>query len=346
MITKEDLYSIVRANNVMDDAGTTFVVLDENLRIQYVNYTPIDRALNISPGDLLKCANACNAEHGCGTHENCRLCKLRNMVETSLFTNKKMETDADFLISDNTDYSVHAISTPFTFEGRTWTIVLLIDKTDQHRELMMERVFFHDLLNLSGALNGLLDCMQYEEDPKELMQTVKGISGQLLEEIEAQRDLIYAKNNLLKPSPKRFQASEAVDFVNESLVPVSKDMWDVTLAIDSTLTNEMLNSDKGLVNRVIHNMVKNACEASHSTTVTVKARAEGDKVVFSVHNDAVMSDDVKSKVFIYGNSTKGAGRGLGTYSMKLIGENFLHGHVWFRSEERFGTEFYFEIDKV
>ena len=190
MITKEDLYSIVRANNIMDDAGTTFVVLDENLRIQYVNYTPIDRALNISPGDLLKCSNACNAEHGCGTHENCRLCKLRNMVETSLFTNKKMETDADFLISDNTDYSVHAISTPFKFEGRTWTIVLLVDKTDQHRELMMERVFFHDLLNLSGALNGLLDCMQYEEDPKELMLTVKGISSQLLEEIEAQRDLI------------------------------------------------------------------------------------------------------------------------------------------------------------
>lgn len=346
MITKDELYSIVRNKKVMDDAGTTFIVLDENLRVQYVNYTAVDKELKIYPGDLLNCANACAAENGCGTHENCKLCKLRNMVQTSLFTKKKMETDADFLVGDNKDYSVHAISTPFTYDGKVGTIVLLVDKTDQHREFLMERVFFHDLLNLSGALNGMLDCMQYEDDPKEMMHIVRGISSQLLEEIGAQRDLIYAKNGLLKPHTSRFRACEVIDFVSESLVPVSKDMWDVTLTIDSSLTDEMIDSDKALVNRVIHNMVKNACEANHGTTVVVKAHATDKKVVFSVHNDLVMASDIKSKVFIYGNSTKGSGRGLGTYSMKLIGENFLHGHVWFRSEEGFGTEFYFELDKA
>lgn len=345
MITKEELYSIIRENKVMDDARTTFVVVNEDLRVLYVNYTPIDKALNISPGDLLKCANACEAEHGCGTHENCKMCKLRNMVETSLYTKTKMEADVDMLIGDNTDYNVHAISTPFNYDGKECSIVLLLDQTDQHRELMFERVFFHDLLNLSGAMNGILGCIEDEGDAKDMMRIVKGISSQLLEEIEAQRDLIYAKNGILKPKECKFLASESVDFVRNSLVPVSMDMWNVTLNVESTLTDEIIDSDKALVNRVIHNMVKNACEANVGTTITMRGYVEDGKVVFSVHNNLVMPDDVKSKVFIYGNSTKGSGRGLGTYSMKLIGENYLKGHVWFRSEEGFGTEFYFAIDK-
>lgn len=346
MITKEELYTLIRDNGIMNDAGTTFIVLDEDLRILYVNYTPVDRALMMSPGDLLKCSNACEAENGCGTHANCRLCQLRNMVEASLHAGEKMEMDAELLVNDNTDYSVHAISTPFTYNGKIYSVVLLVDKTDQHREFMMERIFLHDLLNLSGALNGILECMQSGES-EDMMHTVKGISGQLMDEITAQRDLIYAKNGMLKPKTCRFKACEAISFVKESLVPVSMDMWAVNLAVGSTLADETIDSDRALVNRVLHNMVKNACEAEagSGSTITVRGRACDGKVVYSVHNDSVMPDSIKSRVFIYGNSTKGTGRGLGTYSMKLIGENYLGGRVWFRSEEGFGTEFYFELAK-
>lgn len=346
MITKEELYTLIRDNGIMNDAGTTFIVLDEDLRILYVNYTPVDRALMMSPGDLLKCSNACEAENGCGTHANCRLCQLRNMVEASLHAGEKMETDAELLVNDNTDYSVHAISTPFTYNGKIYSVVLLVDKTDQHREFMMERIFLHDLLNLSGALNGILECMQSGES-EDMMHTVKGISGQLMDEITAQRDLIYAKNGMLKPKTCRFKACEAISFVKESLMPVSMDMWAVNLAVGSTLADETIDSDRALVNRVLHNMVKNACEAEagSGSTITVRGRACDGKVVYSVHNDSVMPDSIKSRVCIYGNSTKGTGRGLGTYSMKLIGENYLGGRVWFRSEEGFGTEFYFELAK-
>lgn len=329
----------------MKDAGTTFLVLDEDLRILYVNYSSMEEGPKMSPGDLLKCSNAVNSKGGCGTHENCSLCKLRSMVKDSLQTKTKMEVDTELLVNENSDYSVHAISTPVSYKGKTYSVVLLVDKTDQHREFMMERIFFHDLLNLSGALNGILECMEFG-DPAEMLHIVKGISSQLMDEITAQRDLIYAKNGILQTKSFRFKASEVVDFVHESLVPVSMDMWAVTLKVESALADEELDSDKPLVNRVIHNMVKNACEASSGTTVTVRARSVGDKIVYSVHNDAVMPEDIKSRVFIYGNTTKGSGRGLGTYSMKLIGENYLKGHVWFKSEEGYGTEFFFEIDKA
>lgn len=343
-ITKEELYSIIRARRVMKDAGTTFVVVDNELKVLYVNYTSVDEEHNVSPGDLIKCHNAFEAKMGCGTHENCRLCKLRNMVKASLATMKKMNADVEFLLCGNKDCDAHVVSTPFEHKGKRYSIVLFVDRTDQHREFMMEQIFLHDILNLSGALSGIMDCM--DDNPKEMIHIVKGISKQLLNEIIAQRDFIYAKNGMLKPKRENFRAEETVDFVRDNLVFVALDMWGVTLDIESAVGDEQVFSDKALVNRVVHNMVKNACEASRGSTVTLRCRVVADKVVFSVHNDAVMSDEVKSKVFLYGNSTKGSGRGFGTYSMKLIGENYLKGKVWFKSEEGFGTEFYFELDKV
>jgi sensor histidine kinase regulating citrate/malate metabolism len=38
-------------------------------------------------------------------------------------------------------------------------------------------------------------------------------------------------------------------------------------------------------------------------------------------------------------STKGSDRGLGTYSMKLLGERYLHGEVEFTTSQEEGTTF-------
>jgi len=42
-------------------------------------------------------------------------------------------------------------------------------------------------------------------------------------------------------------------------------------------------------------------------------------------------------------STKGRGRGLGTYGMKLFAENYLEGEVGFSSDEINGTEFFLRL---
>jgi sensor histidine kinase regulating citrate/malate metabolism len=42
-------------------------------------------------------------------------------------------------------------------------------------------------------------------------------------------------------------------------------------------------------------------------------------------------------------STKGTGRGIGTYSMKLFGEKYLEGRVDFESTRENGTTFFIEI---
>ena len=65
-----------------------------------------------------------------------------------------------------------------------------------------------------------------------------------------------------------------------------------------------------------------------------------------VNNSAVVPQDVQLQVFQRSFSTKGAaGRGIGTYSMKLFGERYLGGEVGFVSRELEGTTFRLRLPK-
>ena len=52
-----------------------------------------------------------------------------------------------------------------------------------------------------------------------------------------------------------------------------------------------------------------------------------------------MTSEVRLQVFQRSFSTKSPSRGLGAYSMKLIGERYLKGEVSFTTSQRDGTEF-------
>ena len=87
-------------------------------------------------------------------------------------------------------------------------------------------------------------------------------------------------------------------------------------------------------------MVKNALEACRtSQTVTVGCTTADGTARFWVHNPGHMSREVQLQVFHRSFSTKGRGRGLGAYSIKLLTERYLRGSVTFTSDPKAGTTF-------
>jgi sensor histidine kinase regulating citrate/malate metabolism len=56
-----------------------------------------------------------------------------------------------------------------------------------------------------------------------------------------------------------------------------------------------------------------------------------------------MKREIQLQIFQRSFSTKGSGRGLGTYSIKLLTEQYLHGKAWFTSNEVEGTTFFASI---
>jgi sensor histidine kinase regulating citrate/malate metabolism len=87
-------------------------------------------------------------------------------------------------------------------------------------------------------------------------------------------------------------------------------------------------------------MVKNGLEASaEDETVRLSCLSSKTGIEFLVHNPHFMPRHVQLQVFQRSFSTKGKNRGLGTYSMKLLGEQYLRGKVSFTSYPEGGTTF-------
>ncbi len=235
---------------------------------------------------------------------------------------------------------------PVQVEGEDYLIVTIIDRRDETRRRTLEKVFLHDILNTAGGVQGLSEVMVDAEpnDMEYLKDTVKHLADQLVDEITAQRDYLSAESGDLIVDPRPLNAGELISMVAQRYRnhPVTEDRQILTIGEDSPV---VFQSDPTVVSRVLGNMVKNALEASpEAAVVTIDygrkpATSGRADVWFSVHNSGYIPAEIQSRIFTRSFSTKGSGRGLGTYGMRMLCERFLGGRVEFSSHPTNGTVF-------
>jgi CheY-like chemotaxis protein len=161
----------------------------------------------------------------------------------------------------------------------------------------------------------------------------------LRDELDAQRALIQAESRQLPVRHVVCSAARLLENLNETFAGsgfVARKQLEISVPSGDT---EFV-SDARLVLRVLVNMVKNALEATERGGI-VRAWFEWreGRPAFFVHNEAVIAPAHQSHIFERSYSTKGEGRGIGTYAMKLLGENYLRGEVSFSSARPGGTVF-------
>ena len=337
--------NFLNKSNILDATQSNFVVVDKDLNIIYHNKEGIqddDNSMQLlRPGDLFTCVNAVNSD-GCGTSETCPNCKFRNTIYQVQKTHQSVDTDVTLMLANNTMVSFQVTATPFDYSGNEYVAVFLRNTSDKKRMEMMERVFFHDMLNLTGTLNNFIQIMEEDKSP-EVFAEIKKLAIMISDQVTTQRDLIYAENGLLKYESGKIDINDVLSslYVAQKQIAISKNKVLDGRLLDDSVTIE---TDAKLLSRVLLNMVKNAIEASEERyVIVVKPVVEGENLVISVHNPGYIKESMRSSIFQFGISTKGNGRGIGTYSMKLIGENYLKGRVWFTTSEVEGTTFYISI---
>ncbi len=291
------------------------------------------------PGELLRCRNAASAPSGCGTGSNCRSCgALAAILEAQ---DGRTVVHECHLTAENGDaYDLRIWASPLDWSGEPATILMATDISDVKRRQMLERIFFHDLLNTASSIAGMTDLLH--EDASlvgELKEDLYTAAENLIAEIRSQRLLVAAEQGELRPAPvllpARAQWEKAAATLRQHEVAGGK-----TVVVDAASPDFQLKTDPALLNRVLMNLLKNALEAvSSGSTVTVGIRSSGDRAEFWCHNPSVMSAEVQTQVFQRSFSTKGTGRGLGTYSIRLLTERYLGGTVSFVSTAEAGTIF-------
>ena len=338
----------------LDAIPIIVLVLDRNRQVVMANAQTlhatgleIDDLLGKRPGEAFNCVHALGSAGGCGTTEFCSRCGALRALLAGLEGRRSVQ---ECSLTRHGQHGVEALdlqvsSSPIGIAGKDFVLFSVQDVSDQKRRRILERLFFHDMLNTAGGLSGLMDILR-QEVPEPLREDADFIHASLawlVDELFGQRDLAAAENNELSPSYARMTSADVLATALRLGSAFASD-GNKVLRLDSDACVMDFVSDSGLVNRVVGNMVKNALEASRSGgEVTLGCDREESGLRFWVHNQTAMSEEVRLQVFKRSFSTKGRGRGLGTYGMKLLGERYLHGAVGFETDAEHGTTFHIRL---
>jgi len=325
------------------------IVFANDSLLNFLSIIDNDGVIGFRPGEAVKCVNSDLMKAGCGTSENCRYCGVVNAILESQKTNKKVTRECRIisLINNRNEYlDLRVTCTPFNFKGNVYSILSVDDISDFKRKQMLEKIFFHDIINVAGGLKGLTEMLNETEDLKEVKEyipIVDQISGELLEEIQSQRALSAAEKGELEPEITKLSSLKILFEVSKYLSNHSVSRNKKIIVSNQAIEVE-INTDELLLKRVLINLVKNALEASdENKTVTLNSKLEKENMIFSVHNHSFMPRDVQLQIFQRSFSTKGNNRGLGTYSIKLLTERYLKGNVSFTTSEEQGTTFWINL---
>jgi hypothetical protein len=314
-----------------------------NDKLQVLLGADSDAVLGLRPGEMLNCIHAKDEEAGCGTSKFCSQCGAVSAIWESSRTNTAQVRECRITCRSATGLSaldLRVWGTPLALDGQ-FTVFAVRDITDEKRRAVLERVFFNEVLEIAAGLKGVLEPLP-EATPAEAAEiggTASDLSGELLEEIRSYRDLISAERGELSVNFGEINAERLLVRLCDHFRRHSS-AWGKTIAPPTVDGPAMIQSDEVLLSRVLGHLIKNALEAS-AVGETIRVSFENKGVPrFLVRNPSSMSERVQLQIFQRSFSTRAeAGRGIGTYSVKLLTERYLGGTVAFSSSRHDGTVF-------
>lgn len=296
------------------------------------------------PGEAAHCIRADTGPGGCGTTVFCKSC---GAVRAILNSQTGVEDIQDCRMTRHINQHTEALdlrvwARPLEIEGSPFTLFTVADISNEKRRQALERIFFHDILNTAGAVRGVASILRETKDGQPISEWTGMLwtsAEQLIDEIHAQNLLSKAESNDLVAQPVTVELLPLLRAVVDSF-RFHEVAHERNLRMAPEARNLQVQTDVTLLRRVVINLVKNALEASSpGETITLNLQPENSLAAITVHNPAVMPEEIRLQIFNRSFSTRGPGRGLGTYSAQLLTERYLGGHISFVSTTVQGTIF-------
>jgi len=328
--------------HVLEELPTPVLLVNRNHQIVYANRELLgmtgedsESVLGLRPGEAIRCENACVDDAGCGCAEVCSTC---GAVTSILSCFQGQPNTSECRITRRGDEGMEALdlrvfSRPLQYGQENYALVHISDISAEKRRQNLEKIFFHDILNVVGSIRGFTEILlDYNLDnPREILEQLHDASQQMVEEVEAQRLLSRAEHGDIEPQREPLESLQVLERV-VTLFKGHEVARGRELRIDPASCREIFISDHTLLVRALVNLAKNALEAIPSgEEVLLSCSVQDDRLAFHVRNPGVIPAEVQMQIFQRSFSTKGGGRGIGTYSVRLLVERYLGGGVTFIS---------------
>jgi len=341
-------------NGLMTIANGLFSVLNEQRQVialndsfaKFLGIEDVGLMFGLRHGETVNCIHSSDMEGGCGTTEYCSTCGAAVSIMAALETRQPQDRTCALTVEKDNhkiDLYFNVRSCPLVIDDNLYVLLFLQDISVQQYRACLDRTFFHDINNILCALIGKSELLSLRKQPSaEKQQELHHIVLRIAQEISIQNSLQKSLDSTYNPLYAEVDA-------NSILTEVDHLFKDHPLTIQRTLEVSYipyvikLVTDFHLASRIVINMVTNALEATpEGGMVKISVEPHHNAISYCVWNDGVIPEDIAHRIFQRNFSTKDKlGRGFGTYSMKLFGEQVLGGTVQFESSEGNGTTFRF-----
>jgi signal transduction histidine kinase len=313
--------------------------------LQFLKTSSLDAVCGRRPGELLACVHSSETASGCGSSTSCRECGAALAILETQRTGSPSSRECTVASGQGAlarAYNLQVSTSRLEVDGEDYVLLSLRDISAEKHRQVLQRIFFHDLLNTVSGLKAQLDLLRRQDTGEEREGTIERldrIGDQLVEEIQSQKLIVSAESGTLEVQKNLILSTHLAEELLETFAAREPGQASI-LEPAPFFESVSFISDEAILRRVLTNMIKNALEASApGEIVRLGCRTAAGDVQFWVHNPGAMPSAVQRRVFYRFFSTKGEGRGLGTYSMKLLAEEYLRGRVSFETSAAQGTTF-------
>jgi signal transduction histidine kinase len=321
------------------------VVLANQALAQFVGAAGPEELLGLRSGEILECVNAGETGQGCGTSESCSVCGSLRAI-TAAQVGRAQTQDCRFRRRTDTGEEALELTVsgaPLEIDGRPFTLVCAFAAGDRARRLWFEHAMLPQALALAAETEALAGALTGAgPDPSTLAQTAAMLVASSRRLTEFLREPLEMAELEAVEVPGFRETLSAFELLSAAAgeLRFHEAARDRELRLDHEAADFCVETDRVLAGRVLMKMLVNALEAVlPGETVTLGCRAGGGAAELWIHNPGVIPKAVQLCIFQRSFSTKGPGRGYGTYWMKLIAERRLGGSVAFHSSPEEGTTF-------
>jgi len=347
-------------NGLMQTVGGLLAVLNEQRQVLCLNACLLRElgienssdVLGLRLGEIFRCTHAADPPNGCGTTRYCASCGAAIAMAVCLENHEPAARKC--IISVKNDHQdkeivlqIHAA--PIEIGRHSCLVLFMRDITASERSAILERIFLHDLNNLVTGLDGVSEALaaQLQDEQEELGRLITRLTRRLTQELDIQRAIYQDQTTGFCLHPEPVKVPEVLDELRSSLSrhPAT---FGKSLDIGQIDSGMRLQSDPSLLLRVLLNMTINAFEAT-DTGGMVRLWVESSPENFSFHiwNRTPIPRHIVPRIFqLYFSTKPGKGRGIGTYMMKLITEDYLGGAISFDSSATRGTTFRLQMPRT
>ena len=292
-------------------------------------------------GDVLGCVNAEAGPDGCGSSPACASCGTARALSDCLEQSVTSSADCRIRTQGGKGFEFFVKASPLQAVSESVAMAVFRDTGSEKRREVLERVFFHDLLNMASGIAGIAQILRdsglSDVEGEFFRDQLSSLARHLVEEIQTQQRLSDAEAGNVAVRPSSVNVREVL---NSVLTAHSADLPNRTI-LTGSVPDICISTDVVLLRKVLTNLLRNAIEASApSEAVFVLCDLQDETIAFRIHNRAAIPEALQQRVFQRSFTTKADSRhGLGTYSAKLFTERYLGGRVSFQSAESTGTVF-------